>query len=110
MPLIDDLQALDSTELIEVKLNKGPFEKSPQVFYYTRFTLDDLKKIKAMSKGDQYEHMVCTLIYKVLDADGKKQFSIADKPKMMRMDSDIIVSMVEALNQEPEESQDAEKN
>tara|TARA_Y100001938_G_scaffold149909_1_gene238620 strand:- start:2769 stop:3143 length:375 start_codon:yes stop_codon:yes gene_type:complete len=58
------------------------------------------------------ESLVQTLIIRGLDEDGKRIFSNADKKDLMdKVDPDVIVNVVSAMNDEPETTvEDARKN
>ena len=58
------------------------------------------------------ESLVQTLIIRALDEDGKRLFSNADKKDLMeKVDPDVIVNVVSAMNDEPETTvEDARKN
>jgi len=55
---------------------------------------------------------VQTLIIRALDEDGKRLFSNADKKDLMeKVDPDVIVNIISAMNDEPETTiEDARKN
>ena len=58
------------------------------------------------------ESLVQTLIIRALDEDGKRLFSNADKKDLMeKVDPDVIVYVITAMNDEPETTvEDARKN
>ncbi len=58
------------------------------------------------------ESLVQTLIIRALDEDGKRLFSNADKKDLMeKVDPDVIVNIISAMNDEPETTiEDARKN
>jgi len=58
------------------------------------------------------ESLVQTLIIRALDEDGKRLFSNADKKDLMeKVDPDVIVNVITAMNDEPETTiEDARKN
>ena len=65
------------------------------------------KIIELHSKGKLVEALVETLITKALDQEGKRMFSQADKPVLMReVDPEVIIKIVGEMN----EAKEAAKN
>lgn len=55
-------------------------------------TLFDMKKFMKLAKDDEVEMLVYVLIYKALDGNGDKIFTIEDKHKLMNnVDSSVLV-------------------
>lgn len=88
MALIDEIQNDDELQSIYVE------EWNRHIFFYP-FTLADADYATKMSKGKDGEFVAYVIIRKVLDSEGKKQFTVADKIKLMtKVDPDVLSRIV----------------
>jgi len=80
--------------------------------YFKPTTLAQRNTIFRYVNDGSLESLVQTLIIRALDEDGKRLFSNADKKDLMeKVDPDVIVNVVSAMNDEPETTvEDARKN
>jgi len=79
-----------STKIIEVP-EWGDGEQSMKI-HCEPITLFDMKKFMKLAKDDEVEMLVYVLIYKALDENGEKRFTIEDKHKLLNsVDSNVLV-------------------
>lgn len=106
MAFIDEIIGENALRSIDVEAFGG------RTIYFRTFTLADGDYANKMSKGNDGEYVVYTLIRKCLDAEGNRLFTVADKHKLMNsfsadVLSDIVVRM-KSLDEVTES--EAEKN
>jgi len=82
------------------------------VIFFKPTTLAQRNTIFRYVNDGSLESLVQTLIIRALDEDGKRLFSNADKKDLMeKVDPDIIVNVITAMNEERETTiEDARKN
>jgi hypothetical protein len=87
------------------------------VYYWPDMTLSERREIFALVKQQDgatvldMEAMAITLIVRARDKDGKKMFHKAEKVELMNeYDPDVIARVVSAMNADPVDLGDAEKN
>ena len=93
MSAIDNLVAhykSKGQKLIEVP-EWGDSEQ-PMKIFCEPITLFDMKKFMKLAKDDEVEMLVYVLIYKALDENGDKYFTIEHKQKLLNdVDSSVLV-------------------
>mgnify|MGYP003110302737 CR=1 FL=1 len=88
---IDNVVAhFDAQETISFEVAEWGDENGPMVIYCKPLTLQESKKLYAMSNNIDLEVMLYSIITKALDADGNKLFTIADKDKLLN-NADVSV-------------------
>jgi hypothetical protein len=82
------------------------------VIFFKPTTLSQRNTIFRYVNDGSLESLVQTIIIRALDEDGKRLFSNADKKDLMdKVDPDVIVNVITAMNDEPDTSiEDARKN
>jgi LytS/YehU family sensor histidine kinase len=82
------------------------------VIFFKPTTLAQRNTIFRYVNDGSLESLVQTLIIRALDEDGRRLFSNADKKDLMeKVDPDIIVNVINAMNEERETTiEDARKN
>jgi|TARA_R100000030_G_scaffold74032_3_gene57277 hypothetical protein len=93
----------------DVKVIKVPewgSEDEPLKIYAKPLTLSETSKLYRMSKNDDLTMMAYVLIYKALDENGDKLFSLEDKnPLLNKVDQDVLVRVAtQIMGQEPIEN------
>jgi len=85
-------------------------EDQPLKIYSKPLTLAETSKLYKMSKEDDLTMMAYVLIYKALDENGDKLFSLEDKHALLnQVDREILVDVAQRImGQEPIE--DVKKN
>lgn len=85
-------------------------EDQPLKIYSKPLTLAETSKLYKMSKEDDLTMMAYVLIYKALDENGDKLFSLEDKHALLnQVDREILVDIAQKImGQEPIE--DVKKN
>lgn len=97
----------------DVKVIKVPewgTEDEPLTIYSKPLTLAETSKLYRMSKEDDLTMMAYVLIYKALNSDGDKLFSLEDKVSLLnKVDQEVLVRVAtQIMGQEPIE--DVKKN
>lgn len=87
------------------------------VYYWPDMTLSERREIFMLAKQQDggtvldMEAMAITLIVRARDKDGKKMFHKAEKVELMNeYDPEVIARIVSAMNTDPVDLGDAEKN
>lgn len=89
MSLIDEIATGKTLLSIDVEAWGG------KTIYYYPFTLADTDYATKMSKGKDGEFIAYTIIRKVLDENGNKQFTVKDKQRLMNgVDPEILSDLV----------------
>lgn len=85
-------------------------ENKPLKIYAKPLTLAETSKLYKMSKNDDLTMMAYVLIYKALDENGDKLFTLDDKGSLLNnVDQEILVKVAtQIMGQEPIE--DVKKN
>nr|BAR29165.1 putative phage tail assembly chaperone [uncultured Mediterranean phage uvMED] len=97
----------------DVKVIKVPEwgeEDKPLEIYSKPLTLSETSKLYKMSKNDDLAMMAYVLIYKALDENGDKLFTLDDKGSLLNnVDQEVLVRVAtQIMGQEPIE--DVKKN
>jgi hypothetical protein len=89
---------------------EGGEDDKPLKIYSKPLTLAETSKLYKMSKEDDLTMMAYVLIYKALDENGDKLFTLDDKSSLLNnVDQEILVSVAtQIMGQEPIE--DVKKN
>ena len=84
----------------------------PLEAYFTPMTLADSQKIRARSGDSNEEFIVYTLIYKLVDKQGKKLLDIGDKTTLLsKVPFDVLTNIVQQINAaNPVDVEDIEGN
>ncbi len=79
------------TRIIEVP-EWGDDEDNPLKIYCKPITLSETSKFMKLAKDDEVQLLVYVLIYKALDKEGEKLFTIADKKALLeKVDRDVLI-------------------
>lgn len=97
----------------DVKVIKVPewgTDDEPLTIYSKPLTLAETSKLYKMSKEDDLTMMAYVLIFKALDSDGEKLFTLEDKVSLLnKVDQEVLVRVAtQIMGQEPIE--DVKKN
>ena len=97
----------------DVKVIKVPewgTDDDPLTIYSKPLTLAETSKLYKMSKEDDLTMMAYVLIFKALDSDGEKLFTLEDKVSLLnKVDQEVLVRVAtQIMGQEPIE--DVKKN
>jgi len=81
-------------------------ENKPLKIYSKPLTLAETSKLYKMSKEDDLTMMAYVLIFKALDSNGDKLFSLEDKNALLnKVDQEILVNVAtQIMGQEPIEN------
>mgnify|MGYP003328329954 CR=1 FL=1 len=81
-------------------------EDEPLKIYSKPLTLAETSKLYKMSKNDDLTMMAYVLIFKALDSNGDKLFSLEDKNALLnKVDQEILVNVAtQIMGQEPIEN------
>ena len=95
--VIDNVTAhFDSQDTFSFEVPQWGDENGPLVIYVKPLTLQESKKLYAMSNNVDLEVMVYSIITKALDSQGKNLFTIADKDKLMNQADVTVLAEVSA--------------
>lgn len=93
-----------------IKVPEWGTEDEPLTIYSKPLTLAETSKLYKMSREDDLTMMAYVLIYKALNSDGDKLFSVEDKVSLLnKVDQEVLVRVAtQIMGQEPIE--DVKKN
>ena len=100
--IIDNATKHFQTQLSGELLHVEVPEWDCKIYFKPAFTFAQQEKIITLSnEGKMVEALVETLIVRALDADGKKVFRAAQKPKLMHeIDPNVIIRVVTEMKRE----------
>ena len=93
-----------------IKVPEWGTEDEPLTIYSKPLTLAETSKLYKMSREDDLTMMAYVLIFKALNSDGDKLFSLEDKVSLLnKVDQEVLVRVAtQIMGQEPIE--DVKKN
>lgn len=95
--VIDNVVAhFDSQDTFSFEVPEWGDDNGPLVIYVKPLTLQESKKLYAMSNNVDLEVMVYSIITKALDSQGNNLFTIADKDKLMNHADVTVLAEVSA--------------
>jgi len=100
MKAIDRAKAhFDSLDIKKIKVPEwGDDEGNPLVIYSKPLTLQETSKLFRLSKEDDLTMMAYILIYKALDENGEKIFSLEDKNILLnKVSREVLVRVASEM-------------
>ena len=106
MSAIDNaIKHFESLDIQEIEVPEWGDGNEPLKVYAKPITLSETSRLLKMAQNDDVEMLAYVLIYKALDHEGNKIFSLSDKKSLMeKVDRDVLIKVATAimgnLNQE----------
>jgi hypothetical protein len=102
MAIIDNaVKHFESLEIKKIEVPEWGDGDEPLVIYSKPITLSETSKLYALAKDNDVEMLAYVLIYKALDEEGNKIFSLADKKALMeKVDRDVLIRVSSAITGE----------
>jgi hypothetical protein len=106
LKVIDRAKAhFDTLEIKKITVPEWGEEDKPLEIYAKPLTLQETQKLFAMSKDNEMTMLAYVLIYKALDGNGNKIFSLEDKQALlMKVDRNVLIRVANEImaEQSPE--------
>ena len=88
----------ENLSIKKIKVPEWAEDDKPFYLYASPLTLQETSKLYKMSKDDDMTMLVYILIYKALDADGNKIFTLEDKSSLLnKVDRNVIARVANEI-------------
>ena len=94
----------DNLDIKKIEVPEWGEEDTPLVIYSKPLTLQETTKLYRMAKDDDMTMLAYVLIFKALDEDGNKLFSLQDKTTLLnKVDRNVLIRVAnESMAEQPE--------
>lgn len=99
MAIIDNaIKHFESLDIQTIEVPEWGDGDEPLMVFAKPITLSETSRLLKMAQNDDVEMLAYVLIYKALDHEGNKIFSLSDKKALMeKVDRDVLIRVATAI-------------